>query len=149
MNYRRKTDRRHMRFIGHPWAIWYVSSLHGWWGVSMLLHGLAESDRHGGITWNAYVGLGGITLWGGIMLLSSMTAITALLFRQRLPFRNAAIWFMPQQFCLAIGALGVLTAMLGTFHDYETSRVLRVLPMSVFLLLFHTLDLMKLHAERE
>ena len=127
------------------WIIWFAILLHLSWGIQMLVAPPTGGDAHGGISWNIYVSMGGLTFWGIWMILAAFLAGVSVLRYKRglLP----VLMLLPQQAVLAMGAIGIITGFLGTFHEFEISRVIRVMPLSLGSFIFYTLAVLDYHGE--
>ena len=123
--------------MARNWIVWYVACLYAVWGILMLNVVLAGRDISGGVSWNIYVETMGIQFWGVWMLVASAMAITALL-----GFRGGALpvlFLIPQQTLLVVGVIGLILNFSGAYGGFEMSRILRVTPLAVGPLVFHTI----------
>lgn len=123
----------------HHWMIWYVIFLHSWWGINYWLNPPADSDWHGGVSWNLYINLGGGGLWANLMLAAAALAIFSMFMKRG---AVAICLILPQQLILTIGAIGILTGVTGYYYEFEVSRVLRVAPLHIGPFVFHTLAIL-------
>lgn len=126
------------------YMVWYAIFLHLWWGIYNIVDDPIASDNHGGVSWNIYVTMGGIELWGILFVVGSVLAIVALFWAPSRIVRIALL--LPQQGVLTIGALGIIFHMLGWGDtQFEISRVLRVAPLALGAFFFHTLAILNGH----
>ena len=127
--------------------IWYAIIIHLMWGILLVTVPLVGKDASGGLSWNIYVELGGQMPWGIAMIVGAVLAIASLFIRRRKML--ALLLLLPQQFILTIGAIGIITSMLGVFDGFAMSRILRVLPLSWGAFICHTLAILDIHVWRK